>query len=197
MKHQLPYIISIVFFIVSSCKNDKKDVVNDKKEVYVKNYLEYTEDFSDQTWSKTKVIIKENLIQSPKKTLSADLLDLSIDSTQSRLAQIAVGLKKGFYTFSIYVKALPGQNGKHAIAAFSKGQNGVFKSVLASITDKEWTRVEVNISQDSSGDIIVYPGNMQIEGNKLNKVYIWGAQLEKKENSNTPIKPYSSRDAID
>ena len=162
------------------------------------NLLSYTEDFSDQTWQRNKAVVIENVIESPLERKSADLLDLSKDGDQARIAQLIPNLENGTYAFSIYLKALPGNNGNHGIAIYAKDEKGGFISHTVEVNDSEWKRAVVMVVKESFGDIIIYPGNKLLEGSQLDKIFIWGAQLEKLDiDDKKNIKPYRGKNIIE
>ncbi|MEC3906306.1 hypothetical protein VOI54_04710 [Tamlana sp. 2201CG12-4] len=160
------------------------------------NLLHYTEDFSDMSWTKEYVIVKDNKAISPKKRPSADLIDLT-NKADSRIYQMVPTLSEGSYAFTVYLKAFEGESGLFPITAFCKGKNGKYVNALVDINSENWTRATIKVSQDSVGDILVYPGNLRVKDYTLTKAYVWGGQLEKLNTILDTPKPYVGNDIIE
>ncbi|UOY08830.1 hypothetical protein L0P88_09805 [Muricauda sp. SCSIO 64092] len=188
---------TLILFVLS-CGEDKKSTIETNIHTGTTsiNLLEYTEDFSDMVWTREDVIVEDNCVESPEIRPSADLIDLT-KNKKSRIYQMIPELDQGYYVFSIYIKAIRGQEGTFPITAFSKGKNGEYNNKLVKINSQVWTRAIVRVSQDSMGDIVVYPGNGMVKGATLKKAYIWGAQLERLDSLTENPKPYSGRNIIE
>ncbi|GAA4280190.1 phage head spike fiber domain-containing protein [Gaetbulibacter aestuarii] len=201
MKSLIKTVFVIFVFLVFSCKkrgyliNELRSDNNRKifnLENTESNYLIYTEDFMDESWSKFHVKVRNNATLDPNGNPTADLVDFSEDISNSRISQVVDNLPEGYYAFSIYLKALKGDIGKFIISVKSRGNKEEWRNRSIKIEDSHWKRVDVRIKLDSVGSIVIYPGNRLVNGSdkSLKRIYMWGAQLEKINSISSELKKY-------
>ncbi len=156
------------------------------------NFLKYTEDFSDESWSKYALEIQNNATLDPNKNPNADLVDFSGNLKESRLSQTIGGLKEGYYAFSIYLRTIEGDSGEFTISAHSKSLVEEWRNTTINLTDSGWKRVDVRVYIKGEGSVTVYAGNNRVKGsaNNLKRVYMWGAQLEKIDSREAKLTEY-------
>lgn len=136
-----------------------------------------SEEFDNASWSKSSVTVTPNTAVAPDGTTTADELDLSAD-VGARIFQSVTSRPAGMFTFSVYLKAKPGQSGTFPVRMLTLGTGGETADALFTLNDSTWVRVELTASQTGVGTVIVYPGNRQVAGETLDTALAWGAQLE-------------------
>ncbi len=157
------------------------------------NLLQYSEDFSNASWSKTASSITTNTTTAPNGTLTADSL-IEDTSNSLHICGQSITLNSSICTVSIYAKA-NGRNWMYIsmVAASNYGayydlQNGVLGTVESNVTatvtsvGNGWYLCTITTnSAVSSARCQVYTstgnGVNSYTGNGTSGLYIWGAQL--------------------
>lgn len=160
------------------------------------NILRYTEDFGDKSWSRKKVNIANNAVLDPNGNPNADLVDISMDRTESRVFQVISDLEEGYYAFSVYAKAVGSDRGTFAIGAEFKGERRYWQKSVRELNNVDWERLEVQVRVQGEGSLMVYPAYALIKGATLQRAYLWGAQLERIDSLNSDIQSYRGNDVI-
>jgi hypothetical protein len=127
------------------------------------NLIEYSEDFSDSYWAKTRTSYAgtHNSIESPDGGLNSSVFNIYSTSSQIRINVTT----PAEYTFSFYARTVSGNSKINYLKPTgTKGQE-------ITITDV-WERYEV--TDNTQGGII----GIQASVNDLSEFLIWGAQLE-------------------
>jgi len=154
------------------------------------NLLLRSEEFDNAAYAKTDgATITANQAVAPDGTTTADEIDITSLST-SRVSQTTVSLSAGTYTFSIFLKAKPGQSGTFPIRVFSG--SGGFVSAAVFIDDSAYTRASITTTTTSSGVISVFAGDARLGTQTLEVALIWGGSLEQLPFASSYIKTVAS-----
>ena len=158
--------------------------------------LSYTEDFQDETWFRDEARVINNDALDPFNNPTADLLDISANDKESRIYQFFDSIPEGKFVFSIYLKAPQGTSGDYAIGIEFKGQKRIWNKSVVSLDDENWVRTSVIIKTEGAGRLTVFPAYALIEGSTIDKVYAWGAQLERLKDDDNGADLYCGQNVI-
>ena len=168
------------------------------------NLVQYSEQFNNAAWSKSRTSVLSNTAISPNGDLTATTL---IEDTSNATHRVFQSLSKSStpiqYTFSCYLKAKErtfaqiriAENGEadsaSAVINLSTGQligtYGTYSNVSASVVslNNGWYRLSITATSVNASSIVAFiflalNGNLSSPaylGNGTSGIYIWGAQL--------------------
>ncbi len=195
-KNQLYYLLLLIF--LTSCREGYSppwghDLKGDSD---CRNLLHYTEDFHDEYWFKDEAVVINNVVNDPNNNRTADLLDISKDPKESRVYQMVDSVQPGSYVFTVYLRSTPGTKGSFAIGVEFRGEERIWNKEVVELSDESWTRASVKIQAPAEGEIVVFPAYALIKGSSLNKVYAWGAQLERISTSDENARAYCGKEVL-
>ncbi len=195
-KEQLYYLLLLIF--LTSCREGYSPPWADdvKGNTNCQNLLHYTEDFHDEVWFKDEAVVKNNVVNDPNKNQTADLLDISKDPRESRVYQMVDSVQPGTYVFTVYLRSTPGTKGSFAIGVEFRGEERIWNKKAVELSDESWTRAFVKINIPSEGRIVVFPAYALIKGSSLNKVYAWGAQLQRISGPDENLGTYCGKEVL-
>lgn len=107
----------------------------------------------------------------------ASVLAIDLDAAdEARAAWTLSGLPIGqMYTWSVYVRAFPGESGVWTVVARVPGSDAIAQKF---VDDKRWYRISVaSLPSSTSTHVIVYPA-FRKPGQTLNRAMVTGFQLE-------------------
>ncbi|WP_188370112.1 phage head spike fiber domain-containing protein [Muriicola marianensis] len=187
-----------LFLFLSSCREGYTPPWGDQiaGNTYCQNLLHYTEDFHDEYWFKDEADVQNNVATDPNKHRTADLLDISEDPKESRVYQKVDSVPSGTFVFSVHLRSTPGTKGSFAIGVEFRGQKRIWNKEVVELSDDAWTRASVKIEVPAEGEIVVFPAYALIKGSSLNKVYAWGAQLERITSSDENAGAYCGNEVL-
>ena len=160
------------------------------------NLIEYSEDFANAYWSKSNASIISDDIDAPDGTVSS--ADKIVENTATSTHQISAGgagtLGKT-YTLSYFVKTAERTSCRISFwgegsAVFNVSTGSVIKNEFLSASiesvGNDWYRVAATvIKTNSNEDVFIGPalddGDLSYAGDGSSGLYIWGAQIEQRE----------------
>lgn len=193
---QLYYLF--LFLFLSSCREGYTPPWDDQLagDTNCQNLLHYTEDFHDEYWFKDEALVQNNVATDPNKQRTADLLDISGDPKESRVYQLVDSVQPGTYIFTVHLRSTPGMKGSFAIGVEFRGEKRIWNKEVVELSDEAWTRASVKIQVPAEGEIVVFPAYALIKGSSLNKVYAWGAQLERINSTDESAGAYCGNEVL-
>lgn len=171
------------------------------------NTTNYSEQFNNAWWSKTRATATADVIVSPDGTVGADKLveDTTASNTHYITTTQYSTVSGTSYTWSVYLKAAERTKVRVALQMFFSGSaypttnprvdvdlttgtlSGANGTIATSITNagNGWYRVTVSATANASASdqragfyLLDGAGNQSYTGNGVSGLYIWGAQLE-------------------
>ena len=153
------------------------------------NSVQWSEDFSNATWSKLRTSISANAFASPDGNTTADKLVEDSSASNTHLVLTVSSITAS--VFSIYAKAAErswialqkSNTGNFCYFNLSSGTVGSASGATGSINSvgNGWYRCTIAVTSGSSvWDIFLATGDngASYTGNGTSGLYIWGAQLE-------------------
>ena len=160
-------------------------------EVTSTNYIEYSEDFSQSTWTKINSTITSNTGISPDGGQNAD--ELYFNGTfNAALREGITTTSTKIYTFSIWIKKISANytsNDKARIEAFGSGTVGVLLlgDALNSVEVGESVRYSVTTSASTGGT-----SYFQFRSDEEATFEVWGSQVEPLSYASSYIPNYGT-----
>lgn len=142
----------------------------------IKNWLLYSEDFSDASWVKSGMSVTANQAVAPDGNTTADLFDAGAGSTLTQDS----GQSPSSYGFvgSVWIKSVSGTVTPRLLV-FDGGTQKTF--VDCEVDASTWRRCQVSKKFDSGTST----GTVSFQIKSSSDLYIWGAQLERFTATNT------------
>jgi hypothetical protein len=142
-----------------------------------KNYLQYSQAFSNAVWSANQVTVTDNAIVAPDGTTTASSIVANGGATDGYLVQNAVApfYLTGTYTFSIWLK-VPSGTLNTSIWIKASGPNIVRVQQAVSLTTswQRFTATAIMQAGDGPPQVLIAGGASFTTGT----IHAWGAQLE-------------------
>lgn len=162
------------------------------------NLFDYSEQFDNAYWTKTRVSVTSNATTSPDGKLTAEALITDTTATATHFVQRSISCTSGVsYTLSVYAKAQSALNIRVSLPTTPFGTNlaifdinaGSVVSVTSGFTAQissagsGWYRCSISGVASSTGSssagVYLYSGSVgSFTGDGVSGAYIWGAQIE-------------------
>lgn len=164
-----------------------------------RNMFQYTEQFNNATWVKTRCSITADTVLAPNNTTTADSMIEDTSASTHQVAQSASFVSGTTYTFSVYAKPLGSRNIRLDLpsTAFGVAGTAIFDitagTVLSTVggatatisnVGNGWFRCSVTKTASATASatpfmlLITGTSTASYTGDGVSGAYIWGAQLE-------------------
>jgi hypothetical protein len=155
------------------------------------NYVEYSEDFSQSSWTKINSTITSNTGISPDGSQNADNLYFN-GTFNASLREATTTTSTNVYTFSVWIKKISANytsNDKARIEVFGSGASGtsLLGDALNNAAVGEFVRYSVTTSASTGGT-----SYFQFRSDEEATFEVWGAQLEQQSYATSYIPNYGT-----
>ncbi len=173
------------------------------------NLLQYSEDFTQSSWTATRLSVTGDNVVAPDGTLTADLFSENDELGQHYFSQGVTLADSTVYTVSVFVKAagrtacrisLKTKNNNYPGAYFNLETGTVISEVASPVSSSiesvgnGWYRLKVAANSETGATSPGFHfwtsvlGNVNIQGSDAAALYVWGAQLEESSTATPYVK---------